>query len=905
MSHFLILLIGFILCPDYLNSVQIVGLFPDHHDAPSQCLNVNQNCHWITQSKDMFNVAITLANRYEIYVDGYPINGSILLTNASSGGFDELELVCRLITNTTALDVVGVVGPTSSSSARYLAPFAARVHLPLVSYTATNADLDDKLSYPTFYRTIPSDILAAEAIAKLFKYFSWITCSIIIGNDDYGYGGLKILSEVYYVNISIQERLVFDPRVDKFQADLKQTLEKSRSRIVLVWANDSSSTRIIQHALNASLLGKNYVWITTNKIDLNTFEQNEWLYLNGILTVVPFIGNSSAFGINETLRKEAFDIWRNLSHNIDDLSEFVSSVSLEAMYTFDAVWALIQALNKSVLNHKSPSMNKSLICFDNLLQNHDEYLLHLKDTRFSGVSGSIQFSKINSSDRMHGAMYGLYNVQSTMSKKGKEKRLDYIKVLTWYETSRNWTNSTDENNTFIIWPNHDNTKVPADYPQLRGQHLRILVLEAPPFVIVQNSSTYDQSSNYAKNLERVNFHHNSLKVNDSKVLVYGFVADFIRELQAQMHFTYTVYVADPSTAYHSLVALLAEDNHQYDIILSNIAMTSDRMLKVDFSTPFHENTFRIITRLNQYSSSLSLFSCFNPFTWDVWAAIFTVMIYSSIIIYIFEFQNRNIDNSQSKLKTTLIGIGNALTSLLIMSNDIRLTTTSSRLTVLGIYILGIILGATYTANLSSILTLHRGQPFISGIDDIKNGLLPFSRIGIVTNSAISDYYIRNISTEYHSLATVEDIYLRLLDHAIDASIWDSSILEYAVNNYYCNELTVTGVGFVKSSFAIVLPKNWLYKTDLDVNIVTLRESEKLESLENVWMNDRTCSSSSSSLKQTDGPNSKTFSLNVLGGIFLTFFIITVIAFAVHIWHCRVAIISTLHQIIQRIRLVII
>ncbi|CAF4871283.1 unnamed protein product [Rotaria sp. Silwood1] len=856
---------------------------------------------------EMFDVAIILADRYKIYVNGQPIKGNILPINTISNGFAEFELVCQSISNTNEHDVLGIVGPTSSTSARYLGPFAARIGIPLVSYTATNADLDDKLNYPTFYRTIPSDILAAEAIVKLFKYFSWKTCSIIIGNDDYGYGGLKLLAEGHYTNLTIQERLIFDPRIDKFQADLKQTLEKGRSRIVLIWANHSASTRIIQHALHARLLRGKYVWITTTKIDFSTFKQDEWLSLTGILTVVPFIGNNSTFGVNETLQKEAFDIWRNLSHGKNNLPELLSSMSLEAMYTFDAVWALIQALNKSVTNNKSPSLKKSLTCFDSSLQNHDEYLKYLKNTSFFGVSGCIQFSNINSNDRTHGASYGLYNIQPLESKNATGKtEITYIKVLAWYERTRNWTNSTDEDNSYIIWPNSDNTKVPADYPQLQGQHLRILVIEAPPFVIVHNSSAQNPTSGGAKNFEQIRHRSDPLKTKHPGVLIYGFVADFICELERQMHFTYTINVADPSMAYHSLVALLAEDNRQYDIILSNIAATSDRMLKVDFSTPFHEDTFRIITRLNPYSSSLSLFSCFNPFTWDVWAAIFAVMIYSSIIIYVFERHNRDTENNQSKLKAILIGICNGLTSILIMNGELRLTTSSSRLTILGLYALGIILVATYTANLSSFLTLNRGQPFISGIDDIKNGLLPFSRIGIVTNSSISDYYIRNISTKYYALSKVEEIYTRLLDYTIDASICDSSLIEYAVNNYYCDELTVTGVGFVKSSFAVVLPKNWLYKTDLDVHILALRESQKLESIENVWMSHQTCSaslsSSSSNFNQDDNSKSETFSLNVLGGLFLIFLIITAIAFGFHICHCRLTIMSAFHQTIKRIKL---
>ncbi|CAF0881738.1 unnamed protein product [Rotaria sp. Silwood1] len=381
----------------------------------------------------------------------------------------ELELVCRSITNQTEPDVVGVVGPSSSTNARYLGPFAARIGLPLVSYAATNADLDDTFTYQTFYRTIPSDTLLAHAVVQLFKYFSWTTCTIIIGKDDYGYGALKILSELYYSNLSLQERLIFDPRFDQFHAHLKPTLERSRSRIVLVWANQSSTTRIIQHALKAELLGGNYVWVTTNKIDFNVFIQNDWFKLKGILTVVPTIGNSSIFGVNETLQKEAFDTWRKLSNDDTQVPKHLSAVSPFAMYTFDAVWAMIQALNKSTLDKKSPSMQKSSTCFDSLLQNHTEYLMYLNQTLFFGVSGIIHFSKDNLHERTHGTMYTLYNVQDTEQKSDKVRRVpNYKQIMTWYEISHNWMNYSDQDNINIIWPNNQSEKVPTDYPQLRG-----------------------------------------------------------------------------------------------------------------------------------------------------------------------------------------------------------------------------------------------------------------------------------------------------------------------------------------------------------------------------------------------------------------------------------------------------
>ena len=238
-----------------------------------------------------------------------------------------------------------------------------------------------------------------------------------------------------------------------------------------------------------------------------------------------------------------------------------------------------------------------------------------------------------------------------------------------------------------------------------------------------------------------------------------------------------------------------------------------------------------------------------------------------------------------------------------MDTALRLTTNSSRLTVLGLYALGIILVATYTANLSSFLTLTRAQPLITGIDDIKNGRLPFSRIGIVTNSAASDYYMQNVSLTYRSLSNAEEMYQRLLDQTIDASIWDSSVIEYTVNNYNCGQLTVVGNGFVKSSYAIALPKDWLYKRDLDVHILAIREAEKLEKLENMWLKQRQCSSTTlNDMKDTNDPNVETFSLDVMYGLFLSFIMITAVAFGVHLWYSRGTIVTTFCHISKQLKL---
>jgi ionotropic glutamate receptor len=430
--------------------------------------------------------------------------------------------------------------------------------------------------------------------------------------------------------------------------------------------------------------------------------------------------------------------------------------------------------------------------------------------------------------------------------------------------------------------------------------LQILVIEAPPFVIVHNISTNGQPKN--NNFKPVKFPSDPLKTGDPNVLIYGLIADFIRELQMEMHFSYTIDVANSTTSYHSLVASMAEDKRKYDMAISDILITANRLLTVQFSTPFCDNTLRVIIRKKPYSSSFSLVSFLNPFTCGVWVIIVAVAIYSSLIIYLFEYHNKETENRELGIRSTYMGMCKVLGYLIMMSDDIRLTTNASRLTIVGLYALGTILVATYTANLASFLTLNRVQPSISGIDDIKKGSFKFSRIGIVTNSAIADYYEKHISSEYYSLSNVEEIYLGLLNHTIDASIWSSQILEYAVNNHYCDQLSVVGVGFVKSPFGIVLPKDWPYKKDLDVHIMDMRGSEKLEIFEKRWLEHQTCSSSSGKTGQTKDSNNDKFSVDAMGGLFLLYFILTVIAFIYHLWDCRVAIKDRFCQAIHSFKL---
>nr|XP_046229973.1 G-protein coupled receptor family C group 6 member A [Scatophagus argus] len=58
--------------------------------------------------------------------------------------------------------------------------------VPLLSSTSSSPELSDKLRYPVFLRTIPSDIHQTKAVAKLMNHYGWTWVGVVYGDDDYG-----------------------------------------------------------------------------------------------------------------------------------------------------------------------------------------------------------------------------------------------------------------------------------------------------------------------------------------------------------------------------------------------------------------------------------------------------------------------------------------------------------------------------------------------------------------------------------------------------------------------------------------------------------------------------------------------------------------------------------------------
>ncbi|UJR38814.1 hypothetical protein I4U23_031479 [Adineta vaga] len=788
-------------------------------------------------SRAMFQAAILLAQKYNITIEGQYIEWQ----SEQTGGniMDALRDTCQAVSSSSSSTIAGIVGPAYSREAQQIGNFGNRIGLPVISYSATDSELSNRNDYPTFYRTVPSDDIAAIAIVNLFLQYNWTSCIIIYQNDPYGTNGVNGVSTAFVNHgLKVNKLIIFDIVTRQIRGDLKNDLINSPSRIVLVWATITYTYFIVQNALDNNVLGPKFTWILSTSIPLTSFNHIYYPNLIGIITIEPVTGNILDVPINSTLLNAAYDIWKEY-----ELETFPPSMKINpyALFAFDATWILIQSLQKFCSTISSPCliMNGSSFCFDRYFIHSDQLLNIINTIELIGVSGPIQFN-LNTTNRINGSYYYLQNIQST------SKNISFIPVLQ-YSYPGSWEMYSGAN--VIVWPG-SSLIPPIGQTLLEGITLRIGVIETPVFTIVNSESIMNLT---------------------------GYAIDLIELLRTEMNFIPDIKLVRKNQTYSELIQAVADGI--YDIVVGDVTVTAARKEIVDFSNSIFDNSLRLMTR-KTYTNAPDPLSFLKPFSFSLWITFLSTWIFTSILFCFVERETNDMLQNRSLLSQIIMSMWYCIGHCIGHGVDFHVSTASGRLLTVGLYMLSLVLIASYTANLASDLTILKSQNILSGIDDLKNGKIPPNRIGIRVGTAAVDYYLKEISNgiaNYYPLYSLQQGYDSLLTDIIDVTFTDIGIGEYIINNIYCN-LTLIGNEFDKGTFGIVVSKNWIYKEQLDINILSLEETGLLDNLKIKWFQTSICSDT------IDLPTA--IEVGSVGGLFITFAIIVILSFILFTWRKR-------------------
>ena len=82
--------------------------------------------------------------------------------------------------------VIAVIGALSSSVSQVIADQLTLLDIPLISYGASSASLDNKIRYPLFLRTVPSDDFQVQGFVDVLENLKFSHVGVIYLDDAYG-----------------------------------------------------------------------------------------------------------------------------------------------------------------------------------------------------------------------------------------------------------------------------------------------------------------------------------------------------------------------------------------------------------------------------------------------------------------------------------------------------------------------------------------------------------------------------------------------------------------------------------------------------------------------------------------------------------------------------------------------
>uniref|UniRef100_A0A3P9HGL8 Taste receptor, type 1, member 2a n=1 Tax=Oryzias latipes TaxID=8090 RepID=A0A3P9HGL8_ORYLA len=180
-------------------------------------------------------------------------------------------------------NVIGVVGPFTSTHALSIAPIFMSNLFPMVSYGCSGSVFSKKNLYPSFLRTVHSNKDVINAIVGIILNFNWRWVAFLYSDDDFGKDGL----EQFKNKIEDSEICLAFYKAINVNTDYPQVfkqIEEQNIKVIVVFAPKVYAEAVVESAVQLNVTNK--VWIADDGWSLN----KKLPSMNGIQNIGTVLG---------------------------------------------------------------------------------------------------------------------------------------------------------------------------------------------------------------------------------------------------------------------------------------------------------------------------------------------------------------------------------------------------------------------------------------------------------------------------------------------------------------------------------------------------------------------------------------------------------------------------------------
>ncbi|GJS00399.1 glutamate receptor 2.8-like protein [Tanacetum coccineum] len=561
----------------------------------------------------------------------------------------------------------------------------------------------------------------------------------------------------------------------------------------------SLASRFFKKVNEAEMMEEGYVWIITEGLTsrLHSLDRNDIDSMHGVLGVKSYIPTSNKLTNFERRWKRDFQI-----QNPDD---DVTELDMFGKWTYDTVFALAMALEKvgNEMNTSFQRQQESTTDFDAIGTSEMGPIIlpWVRNISFKGLSGD--FHVVNG--QLQSSVYQIVNIIET-----RDNTIGY-----W--TPRNSTifkklNHEAKGLRAITWPG-DSPVVPKGWetPTSDDNVLRIGV----PAKVGQLVDA---------------FIHAYTDPRTQQVIATGFCVDvFNAVVDALPYAVKYEFVPFVTGSYDDLLHNLSHG--KYNAVVGDVTILAKRWDHVDFTLPFSEAGVAMIVPIKDERKSAWIFM--KPLEKKLWITTGAFFIYTGLVVWFVEHRvNKEFRGPPLQHIGMIFWFS---FSTLVFAHREKLISNLSRFVVIVWVFVVFVLTSSYTASLTSMLTVQQLRPTYTNISEIKD---KGESIGYQEGSFVVDILKKmnfNDSTlkNYSTFEQMDTALKKGSQNGGVSAIVDERPYIRGFLSKYCTNYTITGSIYKTAGFGFAFPKGSSLFPDFTRAVLQVTE-EQMTNISKQW-----------------------------------------------------------------------
>ncbi|KAJ0090982.1 hypothetical protein Patl1_12657 [Pistacia atlantica] len=796
-----------------------------------------------------------------------PVNVGVILNE--NGEFEKMSLSCinmalsdfyatnshyktRLILNTrhsksdaigaaaAALDLIknvkvqAIIGPETSTQTDFVIDLGNKSQVPILSFSASSPSLTS-LRSPYFFRATQNDSSQVGAITSIIQAFGWREVVPIYVDNEFGEGVIPYLTDALQaINTRVPYKSVISPIAtdDQIVEELYK-LMTMQTRVFIVHMLPSLGSRLFTKAKQVGMMNQGYVWIITNGLTnlFTSLESSVIESMQGVLGVRPYVPKTKAL--------EGFRLRWKRKFQQENPSLVDTELNIFGLLAYDATMALAMAVeNTSTTNFGFDMTNVSTNATDleafGVSKNGPKLLESLSVTRFRGLTGNYTFVD----GQMQSLAFQILNVNGDgetgigfwTPEKGLMKKLNLTS-----------TNSTSKSHLRpIIWPG-DSTSVPKGWEIPTNE--KILRIGVP----MKNGF-----SEFVKVIT---------DPTTNKTKPTGYCIDVFKAVMGALpyaiNYDFIPFELSDGTGFGSYNDMIYQVKlGKFDAVVGDTTIVANRSQFVDFTLPYTESGVSMIVPITNNNKNAWVF--LKPLTWDLWMTSACFFLFIGLVIWVLEHR---INEDFRGPPEHQVGTRE------------RVISNLGRFVVIVWCFVVLILTQSYTASLTSLLTVQRLQPTISDVTElIKRGENVGFQQGSFVAGILKDqgFNEKNLLV-YDSPEEWDALFQKGTTNGGIAAAFDEVAYLKLFMGRHCSKYTMVEPTFKTAGFGFAFPLGSPLVPDVSRAILNVTEGQKMNEIEDAWFKKSNCPDPSTLV------SSHSLGLNSFWGLFLIAGITSILA----------------------------